>query len=486
MRNEGLRIDEDNRKGTKIEIVSRRRAVPPLVRLERVRSRLPSDARLRAGRRAGLELGVSEVTVRADLDALAARAPSLRVHGGAMPRRAIGLREPRSRRRRRPAPPPSARSARRPPPLVRRRRQRLSSTSAAPRSPSPARCSPAATCTTSSSSPAGSPSRSRSSPPSRGSRSSSPAARCGRCSTRSWTRSRPMLERCNSTSPSSAATASTPTRGVTNVNLPEARSRRRMLRAADAPRSLVADGSEARATSHLGRVAALDEFDTLVTGAAAADAARGASSRRPGSPSPAAAHPRRGGTPPTRRSVGFRNGRLHPSPATGRSSRSTSPPRGAPCTPTSRRSPQGSATSPSTASRSPPDTPRTVVPPTGAGIVLMPWPNRVPRRPVGPRAAGAPARHHRAQVQQRDPRPAPLAPYYRVVEQARPRSRSPPPVFPQPGYPYLLETAVRYELVGRRPEGRALRRNLGADESLPWPSARTRSSHRRRPDRRLR
>ncbi|KZX21150.1 DeoR/GlpR family DNA-binding transcription regulator [Rathayibacter tanaceti] len=57
--------------------------------------------------------------------------------------------------------------------------------------------------------------------------------------------------------------------GVTNVNLPEAALKRRMLHAA-ARRIVVADSSKLGVVD-LGRVAAAEEFDRLLTGAAAAD-----------------------------------------------------------------------------------------------------------------------------------------------------------------------------------------------------------------------
>ncbi|QHC60843.1 DeoR family transcriptional regulator [Rathayibacter sp. VKM Ac-2760] len=61
-----------------------------------------------------------------------------------------------------------------------------------------------------------------------------------------------------------------PEAGVTNVNLPEATLKRRMLRAA-ARRVVVADSSKLGVVD-LGRVAGADEFDRLLTGAAASDA----------------------------------------------------------------------------------------------------------------------------------------------------------------------------------------------------------------------
>jgi DeoR family transcriptional regulator, aga operon transcriptional repressor len=58
--------------------------------------------------------------------------------------------------------------------------------------------------------------------------------------------------------------------GVTNVNLPEAEVKRRMVAAA-ARRVLVADSSKI-GQAHLGRVAALDEIDELITDADVSDA----------------------------------------------------------------------------------------------------------------------------------------------------------------------------------------------------------------------
>ncbi len=82
--------------------------------------------------------------------------------------------------------------------------------------------------------------------------------RCGRCSTRSWS---PWPPRCwvasMPTSPSSAAPASTPVGGVTNVNLPEADLKRIMVGSAERA-VVVADGSKLGRT-HLGRIAAVDE-----------------------------------------------------------------------------------------------------------------------------------------------------------------------------------------------------------------------------------
>jgi len=59
---------------------------------------------------------------------------------------------------------------------------------------------------------------------------------------------------------------------VTNLNLPEAEVKRAMLAASDT-RMLVADGSKA-GQRHLGLIADLGEFGTLVTGGAGADALR--------------------------------------------------------------------------------------------------------------------------------------------------------------------------------------------------------------------
>lgn len=59
---------------------------------------------------------------------------------------------------------------------------------------------------------------------------------------------------------------------VTNLNLPEAEVKRAMLAASDA-RMLVADGSKA-GQRHLGLIAGLGEFGTLVTGGAGVDALR--------------------------------------------------------------------------------------------------------------------------------------------------------------------------------------------------------------------
>jgi len=61
-----------------------------------------------------------------------------------------------------------------------------------------------------------------------------------------------------------------PEAGVTNVNLPEATLKRRMLHAATR-RVVVADSSKLGVVD-LGRVAGADEFDRLLTGAAAGDA----------------------------------------------------------------------------------------------------------------------------------------------------------------------------------------------------------------------
>jgi DeoR family transcriptional regulator of aga operon len=59
---------------------------------------------------------------------------------------------------------------------------------------------------------------------------------------------------------------------VTNLNLPEAEVKRAMLAASDA-RMLVADGSKA-GQRHLGLIAGLGEFGTLVTGGGGADSLR--------------------------------------------------------------------------------------------------------------------------------------------------------------------------------------------------------------------
>jgi DeoR family transcriptional regulator of aga operon len=64
-----------------------------------------------------------------------------------------------------------------------------------------------------------------------------------------------------------------PEAGVTNVNLPEATLKRRMLHAA-ARRVVVADSSKLGVVD-LGRVAGAEEFDRLLTGAAAGDAVMG-------------------------------------------------------------------------------------------------------------------------------------------------------------------------------------------------------------------
>jgi DeoR family transcriptional regulator of aga operon len=61
---------------------------------------------------------------------------------------------------------------------------------------------------------------------------------------------------------------------VTNLNLPEAEVKRAMLAASDT-RMLVADGSKA-GQRHLGLIAALDEFGTLVTGGPGAERLRAA------------------------------------------------------------------------------------------------------------------------------------------------------------------------------------------------------------------
>lgn len=57
--------------------------------------------------------------------------------------------------------------------------------------------------------------------------------------------------------------------GITNVNLPEAELKRLMVQSAQRA-VVVADGSKVGAT-HVGRIADLDEVDALVTGASAAD-----------------------------------------------------------------------------------------------------------------------------------------------------------------------------------------------------------------------
>lgn len=59
-----------------------------------------------------------------------------------------------------------------------------------------------------------------------------------------------------------------PERGVTNLNLPEAEVKRRMVAAADRT-VVVADGSKL-GQAHLGRVAGIDEIDLVVTGPSAA------------------------------------------------------------------------------------------------------------------------------------------------------------------------------------------------------------------------
>ncbi|PPG69458.1 DeoR/GlpR family DNA-binding transcription regulator [Rathayibacter rathayi] len=77
-----------------------------------------------------------------------------------------------------------------------------------------------------------------------------------------------MLERIRADVAFIGCTGVHPEAGVTNVNLPEAALKRRMLRAATR-RIVVADSSKLGVID-LGRVAATDEFDRLLTGAGAA------------------------------------------------------------------------------------------------------------------------------------------------------------------------------------------------------------------------
>ncbi|GAA1506421.1 aldose 1-epimerase [Agromyces terreus] len=85
-------------------------------------------------------------------------------------------------------------------------------------------------------------------------------------------------------------------------------------------------------------------------------------------------------------------------------------------------------------------------PPSGAGIVLVPWPNRIrdgvwTADGVEHRLAITEPKHHNAIHG--------LLRYteYRLVDQQRDSVTLSATVFPQLGYPYLLETAVHYELV---------------------------------------
>jgi DeoR family transcriptional regulator of aga operon len=78
-----------------------------------------------------------------------------------------------------------------------------------------------------------------------------------------------MLERIRADIAFIGCTGVHPEAGVTNVNLPEATLKRRMLQAATR-RVVVADSSKLGVVD-LGRVAAPDEFDRLLTGAGAAD-----------------------------------------------------------------------------------------------------------------------------------------------------------------------------------------------------------------------
>jgi DeoR family transcriptional regulator of aga operon len=78
-----------------------------------------------------------------------------------------------------------------------------------------------------------------------------------------------MLERVRVDVAFIGCTGVHPEAGITNVNLPEATLKRRMLQAASR-RIVVADSSKLGVVD-LGRVAAADEFDRLLTGGGAAD-----------------------------------------------------------------------------------------------------------------------------------------------------------------------------------------------------------------------
>lgn len=90
--------------------------------------------------------------------------------------------------------------------------------------------------------------------------------------------------------------------------------------------------------------------------------------------------------------------------------------------------------------------PATVVPPFASGTVLVPWPNRVRDGvwlldgEVQQLDITEPARHNALHGLLRH------APY-RLVEQSEDAVTLAATVFPQPGYPFLLDTSVRYQLV---------------------------------------
>ena len=97
------------------------------------------------------------------------------------------------------------------------------------------------------------------------------AGRCGRCSTRSidplrHAHPRPDLGRARCCS---AATAFDPTGGVTNINLPEAALKRRMLKAAASPQGRARGREQARPRRGGPAVPRSTEVDLVITGESA-------------------------------------------------------------------------------------------------------------------------------------------------------------------------------------------------------------------------
>ncbi len=111
--------------------------------------------------------------------------------------------------------------------------------------------------------------------------------------------------------------------------------------------------------------------------------------------------------------------------------------------------------------------PESATPPGAAGIVLVPWPNRV--------AGGAwMLDGARQQLDVTEPKTGNAIhgllrnTGYRLLEQERHRVKQGATIFPQHGYPFLLETTVEHALT---PEGMTVTHTLRNDSAVSAPAA---------------
>ena len=81
----------------------------------------------------------------------------------------------------------------------------------------------------------------------------------------------------------------------------------------------------------------------------------------------------------------------------------------------------------------------------GRGQVLMPWPNRLGDGRFEWDGAGPADRPHRAGAPQRHPRPGALG-AWTVTDETANRVRLEYRLYPQPGWPWILDLAVTYAL----------------------------------------